>query len=529
VTDVTKSASATIGVTDLAGVFTYHNDLSRDGVNAQEYALTPTTVATAAFGKLFSCPVDGAVYAQPLWVANVSFTGGKHNVVIVATQHDTIYALDADANSCTTFWSKSLLNSGETWIRSGNDLACSDLEPDVGIVGTPVIDPATNTIYVVSKSKNTTSSTIFQRIHALDLVTGNEKFGGPTVIAGSVNSLSFNALKNNQRAGLALVNGKVYIAWASHCDIGTYQGWVLGYTASDLTIAPSVFTAAPHAPTSLESGIWMSGGAPAADASNNLFLITGNGTFDANLTTPPNDDYGDSILKLSTASGISVADYFTPSDFGSRQSGDQDLGAGGAAILVDQPSGPVPHLLIGGGKGGSLFLVNRDGMGHVSSTGLQQISAGSSFSTPAFWQNHLYFAGAGGKMQSFTFDPTTPKFVTPSGSQSSDTFGFPGATPSLSASGTSNGIVWALRTNTYCTTQSSGCGPAVLRAYDATNVATELYHSDAVAADAAGFAVKFTVPTVANGKVYVGTRGNDSGSGTSSTLGQLDVYGLKPN
>ena len=525
------SSASTVAVTNLAGVYTYHNDLSRDGVNAQEYGLTTSTVVPATFGKLFSCPVDAAVYAQPLWVANVNFSGVKHNVLIAATQHDTIYALDADSSACTALWSKSLFNTGETWINANNDVNCSDLEPDVGIVGTPVIDPATNTIYVVSKSKNTTSSAIFQRIHALDLVTGAEKFGGPTTIAGSVKSISFNAQKNNQRAGLTLVNGKVYIAWASHCDVGTYQGWVFGYSASDLTVAPAVFSSAPDAPTSVESGIWMAGGAPAADASNNLFLITGNGTFDANSASSPNDDYGDSILRLSTASGISVSDYFTPNDFASRQSGDQDLGSGGAAVLVDQTTGPIPHLLIGGGKGGSLFLINRDNMGHVSATGVQQFSAGSSFSTPVFWQNHLYFAGAGGKLQSFTFNPAIPQFVTPAGSVSSDTFGFPGATPSLSASGTTNGIVWALKTNSYCTTQSSSCGPAVLRAYDASNVATELWHSDANAADAAGNAVKFTVPTVANGKVYVGTRGNNAGgaANSTSTPGEIDVYGLKPN
>ena len=282
------SAPATIGVTDLAGVYTYHNDLSRDGVNSQEYGLTTATVAPATFGKLFSCAVDGAVYSQPLWVANVNFSGVKHNVLIVATQHDTMYAFDADANPCTMLWKQSLFNVGaETWIEANNDVGCPDVEPDIGILGTPVIDPATNTIYAVSKSKNTTSLAIFQRIHALDLVTGAEKLNGPTTIAGSVNLASFDPQRNNQRAGLALVNGKVYIAWASHCDNPPYQGWVFGYTASDLSAAPSVFTTAPHAPTGVESGIWMAGGAPAADASNNIYLITGNGTFDANSATAP--------------------------------------------------------------------------------------------------------------------------------------------------------------------------------------------------------------------------------------------------
>jgi hypothetical protein len=332
------------------------------------------------------------------------------------------------------------------------------------------------------------------------------------------------------------VNGKVYIAWASHCDIGPYQGWLFSYSASDLTVAPSVFTSAPHAPTSVESGIWMAGGAPAADTSNNVYLITGNGTFDANSTTSPNDDYGDSILRLSTTSGISVADYFTPSNFASLQTSDQDLGSGGAAILLDQTTG-VQHLLIGGGKGGILFLLNRDNMGHNTSNNsgaVQQITTGAgSFSTPVFWQNRLYFVGAGSSVQSFTFNPTTSQFTTPATSQSADGFGFPGATPSLSASGSAtNGIVWALNNQSYCTAQSGSCGPTILRAYDATNVATELWTSSGSVGDKAGNAVKFTVPTVANGKVYIGTRGNDcrtTCTTTPTTPGEIDVYGLKPN
>ncbi|MBS1865618.1 MAG: Ig-like domain-containing protein [Acidobacteria bacterium] len=535
-TSNTTSASpaSTVAVTDLAGVYTYHNDISRSGINAQEYALTASTVTSATFGKLFSCPVDAVVYAQPLWVANVNFSGVKHNVLIVATQHDTIYAFDADASSCTALWSKSLLNTGETWVGGDSDLGCSDIEPDVGIVGTPVIDSVTNTIYVASKSRITANGTIVARIHALDLITSAEKFSGPTVISGSIGSASFDAKRNNQRPGLALVGGKVYVGFGSHCDLSSYRGWLLGYTAADLTVAPSVYTTAPHATTGVESGIWMSGGAPSVDASNNLYVTTGNGTFDANSASAPNDDFGDSILKLSTTSGISVTDSFTPSDYLNRQSSDQDVGAGGVTIMPDQPSGPVPHLLVTGGKGGIMFLLNRDNLGHVGGAVQQFGVGGSSFSTPVFWQNHFYFIGSGGNstLQSFTFDPTTPKFLLPAGSQSSESYGFPGATPSLSASGTSNGIVWALSTNSYCTTQSTSCGPAILRAYDATNVSTTLWHSDANSADAAGFAVKFTVPTVANGKVYVGTRGNDcrtTCTTTPTTPGEIDVYGLKPN
>jgi hypothetical protein len=529
------SPASTVAVTDLAGVFTYHNDNARDGVNAQEYGLTTTSVKPATFGKLFSCKLDGAVYAQPLWVANVTVSGVKHNLLIAASTHDTVYAFDTDGTACSTIWSKSLLGSGETWVSS-NDVSCDDLVPDIGIVGTPVIDPLSNTIYAVTKSKNG-SNTIVQRIHALDVVTGAEKFGGPTAIAGSVNSLSFNPQINNQRAGLALAGGKVYIAWASHCDIGPYQGWVFSYNASDLTVTPAIFNPAPHAPTSIESGIWMAGGAPAVDASNNLFLITGNGTFDANSATAPNDDYGDSILKLSTSGGISVSDFFTPSDFLSLQSGDTDLGSGGATVLLDPSSGPNPHLMIGGGKEGILYLLNRDGMGHTGDSGaVQRLSVpGAIFSTPALWNNRLYVGAAYTSFRLFMFNTSGPQngmFNSSSASQSSEDYGFPGTTPSVSARpDNTNGIVWALSNNAYCTSQAPSCGPAILRAYDALNLGTELWHSDANAADTAGNAVKFTVPTVANGKVYVGTRGNNTGgaANTTSTPGEIDVYGLKPN
>ena len=518
----TKNAAAAIGVTDLVGMFTYHNNISRDGANTQEYALTPSNVNTASFGKLFSCSVDAHVYAQPLWVANFSIGSTKHNMIIAATQHNTVYAFDADANPCVTLWSKSLTPSGETW-GSSTDVACDDLAPAIGIVGTPVIDPSTNTLYVVSKTKTSNTLSYHQRLHALDLATGAEKFGGPTDISATVNSHSLDPIRNNQRPGLALVNGTIYIAWASHCDQGSYRGWVIAYSASTLA-QTAVFTPAPHATTSQESGIWMSGGAPAADGSNNLYLITGNGTFDANSTTAPNDDYGDSFLKLSTTSGISVADYFAPNDQASLQTGDKDLGAGGAAILVDQPTGPVQHLVIGGGKEGILYLLNRDNLGKFTSTNsgaIQQVNVGDAiFATPAFWQNRLYIGGAlnGGHVQSFTFVPSTGLFTTPSASISPTSLGFPGASPSVSAAGANaaSGIVWALDSSKNGTGASS-LGPAVLHAYDATNLANEFWNSSQGSGNAAGNAVKFTVPTIANGKVYVGTQT------------EITVYGLKPN
>jgi hypothetical protein len=525
--DVTKSASATIGVTDLAGVVTYHNDLSRDGVNAQEYALAATNVTPATFGRLFSCTIDSPAYAQPLWVANLTIGGGTHNVIFAASSRDTVHAFDADASPCVTYWSKPLLAAGETFL-SNNDVGTTDILTDVGIVGTPVIDPATNTLYVVSKSKNqgtscSPSSSCHQRLHALSLIDGSEQFNGPVDITSSISvpgtgdgssggNVAFNTLRQNQRPGLALVNGIVYVAWASHGDNDPYHGWVMGFNASNIAQAPAVFNDSPNGS---RSGIWMGGGAPAADSSNNLYVITGNGTYDG--TT--NSDFGDSFLKLSTSSGIAIGDWFTPADQATLEGNDADFGSGGAAILVDQPSSPVPHLVIGGGKEGTLFLLNRDNLGHNNSTNqvVQTLSFGNGiFATAAFWNNALYLAGVGGPLKMFSFNATTGKFNSSLSSQSGGSYGFPGATPSVSASGTSGGIVWALDNRAYGTPCCSN-GPTVLHAYDATNVATELWNSSQGPGNTAGNAVKFTVPTVANGKVYVGTRS------------EIDVFGLLPN
>jgi hypothetical protein len=495
--DSTVSATASVAVTDLAGVFTYHNDLSRDGVNGQEYALNTSTVKASSFGKRFACSIDAAAYAQPLWVANANVGGGTHNVIIAATQHDTVYAFDADASPCQTYWSQSLLASGETWVNNG-DVGTGDISPDIGIVGTPVIDPNTNTIYVVSKSKN--GSSFHQRLHALNLSDGSEKFGGPQEISFSWNGMTFDPLRQNQRAGLALVGGVVYIAYASHGDNPVYYGWVVGYNASNLSLV-SVFN---DDPGSGYGGIWMSGGAPAADSSNNLYVITGNGNFDGNT------QFGDSFLRLSPGGGMNVTGFFSPNDQASLSSGDLDLGSGGAAILVDQPTAPN-HLLIGGGKEGTMYLLNRDNLGGNTSNdagAVQIFSVGNGiFSTAAFWQNTLYVGPISDHVKSYTLNTGAGQFNTSPASQSPGTFGFPGTTPSISAQGGSNGIVWAIE----------NAGTAILHAYDATNLGSELWNSAGNGADQAGGAVKFTVPTVANGKVYVGT------------ASEISVYGLSPN
>jgi hypothetical protein len=543
--DGSKNASAPIGVTDLAGVFTYHNDLARDGVNAQEYALTIANVASATFGKLFSCAVDGAVYAQPLWVANLTVGGVKHNAVMVVTMHDTVYAFDADASPCKQLWApKSLLGSGETWVDM-NDVSSGDIQPDIGILGTPVIDPATNLLYVIAKSKvsgtnGTPATNCHQRLHAINLLDGSEPVPAndlTTAIAvsgtgdgSSAGTVTFNTLRENQRPGLVLANEVVYAAWASHGDVGPYHGWVVGFDKSTLRIV-SVFNANPDGS---DTGIWMSGGAPSVDSGGNMYFLTGNGTFDADSGGP---DYGDSTVKLSTSGGLSVAGYFTPADQQSLSAGDADHGAGGAAILVDQPSGsPHQHLVIGGGKEGNLFLLNRDNLGGYGgsanppdSNAVQKFSIGNAiFATAAFWNNSLYIAGIGGPLKAFSFDMTKGQFNTAASSQSgSVNFGFPGATPSVSSSGTTNGIVWALDAHAYCTQQAQSCGSAVLYGFDARNLSSPLWNSG----NSAGNAVKFTVPTIANGKVYVGTRGNNQGGDASSTsvAGELDVYGLLPD
>jgi len=550
VADVTKRASISIGVTDLNGVLTYHNNLSRDGTNIHEFALTTSNVNTATFGKLFSCQADGAIYAQPLWVPNLTVAGASHNVIIVATQHESLYAFDADATPCTTLWHVNLVDSahggssGETSVPSGGAGALvgsgyGDISPEVGITGTPVIDPTSNTIYVVSKSVNA-STQFFQRLHAIDLTTGAERVAPhsidssisvPGTGAGSIaGRVAFDPRNESQRAGLVLSNGVVYVAWASHEDRDPYHGWVMGFNASTLAlVANGVFNSTPNQVGTLSysrGGIWMGGGAPAVDAAGNLFFITGNGTFDANTG---GSNYGDSVVRLSTAGGLSVADYFTPLDQASLDANDTDFGSGAATILVDQPAGPVTHLVIGGGKQGNLFLLNRDSMGKFSSSTnnvMETVNLGNAiFATPVFWQNNLYVAGVG-TLKQFAFNTSTGKFNGAPFSQSSTSYRFPGATPSASSNGATNGIIWALDNGLYCSPQSPGCGATVLHAYDATNLATELWNSSQAAAnrDLAGHAVKFTVPTVANGKVYVGTRGNDS-----SVLGELEVYGLLPN
>jgi hypothetical protein len=547
-TNGTQTATAVIGVTDLAGVYTYHNDLVRDGVNAQEYALTTANVTAASFGKLFSCSVDGAIYGQPLWVANVTVNGAVHNLVFVATQHDSLFAFDADANPCVQVWAVSLIDpphgatAGETPVSSGTTGnlvggGYGDISPEVGVTSTPVIDPASATLYVLSKSVDSAGVTFYQRLHAIDLTTGNEKPGSPTPIALTYpgtgdggTTTSFNARTSAQRSGLALINGTVYLAWASHEDAPPYYGWMAGYTYNGTAFAQaSVLNITPNFGY---GGIWMSGAAPAADAANNIYVLSGNGMFDAADASAPNNDYGDSFLQLSGA--LAISQYFTPANEDIDNQRDRDFGASGAAVLADLPaSSPVQHLVIGGGKDGNLYVLNRDKMGGYGDSNIwQKINMGGAiFSTGAFWSGQYYIAAAGQPLNAYLLDAVSSQFnLANSATAPAGGYGFPGTTPSVSAGGVANAIVWAIDTHGYCTNQSQACGPAVLHAYDASDISKELWNSAAAATDTAGNAVKFAVPTVANGKVYIGTRGNNTGgaAGSTSVSGELDVYGLKP-
>jgi hypothetical protein len=554
IADGTRVASATIGVTDLAGITTYHNHLSRDGANVQEYALNTSNVKTGTFGKLFSCTVNGAVYAQPLWVPNVNIGGGTHNVIVVATQRDWVYVFDADASPCTTYWSTQFIPAGETYVNNQdfvtNGVGTEDIYPDIGVTGTPVIDLSTNTIYFVAKTKNVGTTTAHQRLFAVNLITGQNATSSPVDISLSVagncdggSSVAFNPLMQNQRPGLALLNGVVYVGWGSHGDVGNWHGWLMGFQTASLTVAPSKFLTTPNGLASpvvnapaCGGGIWMSGGAPAIDASNNLYVLTGNGAWDNTV-----GDYSDSYVKLSTP-GLGVSDWFTPSNQLSLDQGDTDVGSSGTAVLIDQTSGPNRRLLVGASKGQVFFVLNRDAMGHFNSGSdavVQEFNLdGHSFSTPGFWNNNVYFFGvpasfSGGLAgETLAFDPVARTFSSTATHHTPSTFGFPGATPSISASSaTTDGIVWALDTSAYGTNDhgSRTAGPAILHAFDASNVSTELWNSSQAAGDKAGNAVKFTVPTVANGKVYIGTRGSDDSTGNGSTFGEMEVYGLLPN
>lgn len=503
-------------------VTTYQNDNNRSGANTHETVLTPSNVNVSTFGRKSLFLVQGYVYAQPLYVPNVNINGTSHNIVFVATEHDQVYAFDV--NTGHQLWETNFLAGSGAIITvstvPATDVDCSDLTPEIGITSTPVINTTTNTMYVVVETKETNArlhtTNYYHRLHALDIRTGRDQLAPHTITAsvkgtgaGSLNGIiTFDPLLANQRASLLLADGQVFVSWSSHCDLGEYHGWLMSFNQS--TLAPTgVFADTPNGS---DGGFWGGGSGPAADAKGSIYAGTGNGTFDANESG--GIDYGDSVIRFTWSSqGISVADYFTPWDQASLDTEDSDVGAGGVVLLPDQ-SGPYPHLLIQAGKEGTIDLINRDDMGHWNQSNDDDIvqtlpyAIGGMFGGPAFWNNNVYFNGVYDKLKAYAFNPATELLSTSPTSMTARQFYAPGATPAVSANGTTNGIVWIVEDDTYPAT-------AVLHAYSATNLATELYNSSQnPGRDQAPLAVKFSVPTVADGHVFVGGQG------------QLAIYGL---
>ena len=519
-------ANATVYISNYPGTFTYHNDNLRTGQNNNETVLTAANVNQAQFGKLFSYSLDGIAFASPLYVASVSIPGkGYHNVVYVATEHDSVYAFDADGLSTTPLWHVSFLGSGVTTIPCGDTGECGDIPVEVGITGTPVIDQSTGTLYVVVNTKEN-GANYFQRLHALDITTGAEKFGGPVVLSGSVpgtgdgsagGNVPFDPLHECQRPGLLLSNGVVYIGFGSHGDIHPWHGWVLGYNAANLQRV-MVYNVTPNA---YGGGIWQGGGGLATDATGDIYFTTSNGPFDVNTGGV---DYGDTVEKL--APNGSVVDYFTPYDQQNMDVNNLDFGAAGPVLLVDQPSGPYPHELITAGKGGTIYVINRDNMGHYNANNDNQIIQSlpgilphgdqeiGNFSTPVYFNGYVYFAAVNDYLKAFQL--SNGLLSTAPTSQSPEIYPIRGGSFAISSNGTTNGIIWAVQNNGTDPNNDTGA-PGVLFAYDATNLHDELYNSgQAGGRDTFDLAAKFMIPVVANGKVFV--------AGQT----QFIIYGLLP-
>jgi hypothetical protein len=501
-------ATLTVNRPSTTDVVTYHNDIARTGQNLNETILTPANVNSTTFGKLGFYSVDGKVDAQPLYLSNINIPGqGTHNVLYVVTEHDSVYAFDADNG--TQLWKVPMLEAGET---PSDDRGCFQVSPEIGITSTPVIDRAhgsNGAIYLVAMSKNS-SGNYFQRIHALDVTTGAELFSGPRAIQASFHGTGDNNSNGNvifdpkqykERAGLLLLNGVVYTGWASHCDIGSYTGWIIGYDASTLA-QTSVLNVVPNGS---RGAIWMSGAGLAADSTGNIYFLDANGDFDAILNGsgfPGNGDYGNAFLKLSTSRGLAVADYFEMDNQQQENSSDTDLGSGGAMVLPDlaDGSGTVRHLAVGAGKDSNLYVVNRDSMGKFNPNGnniyqeLPGALPGGVFAMPAYFNGTVYYGSVGRPIQAFKI--TNARLPSSAAGHTNNSFGYPGATPGISANGTTNAILWAVENS----------NPAVLHAYDATNLSNELYNSSQVEPrDQFGAGNKFITPTIINGKVYVGT------------------------
>jgi hypothetical protein len=493
-------------------VLTYHNDIARTGQNLTETTLTTSNVTSAKFGKLGFYSVDGLVDAEPLYASNVivpnnGTNNGTHNVLVVATENDSVYAFDADSGA--TIWQLSMLKSGET---ASDNRGCGQVTPEIGVTSTPVIDRTrgpNGAIYVVAMSKDG-SGNYHQRLHALDLALGTELFSGPVDIQATYpgtgdnsngTDVVFDPAQYKERSALLLLNGVIYTGWASHCDIRPYTGWIMGYSESTLA-QTSVLNVTPNGN---EGAIWMAGAGLAADSSGNIYFLDANGDFDTTLNSsgfPSDGDYGNAFMKLSTSSGLAVADYFEMDNGVAESGSDTDLGSGGMIVLPDltDGSGNTLHLAVGAGKDSNLYLVNRDSMGKFSSNNsniYQELAGalpGGVFAMPAYFNNVIYYGSVGSPIQAFTI--TNAQLSAIATAQTPTSFGYPGATPSVSANGTSNGVVWAVENNS----------PAVLHAYNATNL-NELYNSNQASngRDQFGAGNKYITPTIVNGKVFVGT------------------------
>ena len=514
------SHSATLALTVQAAsltkapdITTFHSNVARDGVNAEETILTLSNVNSTQFGKIGFNTVDGLVDAQPLYLANVILDGKLRNVLYVVTEHDSVYAFDADSGE--QIWKTSVLATGET---TSDARSCNQVAPEIGITSTPVIDRKqgpNGTLFAVAMSKDG-SGNYHQRLHALDITTGAEIAGSPTEVQASYPGTGDHSSNGNvvfdpgaykERAALLLLNGSVYLGWSSHCDYRPYTGWVMAYSESTLQQTQLLNLT----PNGIEGSIWMSGSGLAADGAGNIYLSDANGTFDTSFDAhgfPVNSDYGNAILKLSTSGKLAVADYFESYNTRSESASDLDLGSGGVVLLPDQKDaqGVVRHLIVGGGKDGNIYIADRDNLGKFQANDsdnsyihqfIHGALAGSVFSTPAFFNGVLYYAGAGDALKAFPM--TNAQLATTPSSQTATSFIFPGTTPSISANGTQNGIVWAVESNTTRT--------AVLHAYDAISLARELYNSQQApnGRDSFGKGNKFIAPLVVNGRVYVGT------------------------
>src|ERR1700676_768818 len=501
------------------------NNNQGTGVNSAESILTPPNVNSTSFGKLFSQSVDGYVFAQPLYVSNLTIGGKVHNVVYVATEHDSVYAFDADSNTggnALPLWQTSFLSSGVTTISASAN-QCGDINPEYGITSSPWIYLSTNTLYAVAETLENNGTSFVKKIHALDITTGAEKPGSPMGISASItvpgqNPVTFNTRYQLNRAGLLLYNGVIYVGFGSHCDVSDWRGWVLGYSYNGSNFSQVfVFSSEPSSANGRQGGIWMSGEGLPMDSGSNLFAATGNGQFDTSVTPPLN--YGDSILRVDLSKGPTVQDYFTPSSQSTLDLNDGDLASGGIAILPDQ-GGPYTHLLVHAGKDGIIRVVNRDNMGHYNSSGdtnivqeLTGVFGGSIYSSPVYFNGKVYFWGVSDVAKAFTVTNSAQPLSTSATDKGIDYFGFPGATPTISANGTSNAILWALESDAFSDTGPGG--PAVLFAYDASRLSAGVLYSSKQngSRDNPGGAIKFAVPTVAHGKVYVGAEG------------QLSVFG----